>query len=335
MAKAQVTEQFNWLFALIAGGFILLFFLFVGIQLKSASDARIAATVLQNFDAILTGSAANPNTLTTLDVPRSLRFDITCDFDRTSELIIPNARTRIDVSNKLVFTPKELRGNQLFAYVLPIKMPFYIGNAVLMTDSSTIFYAYNPQERPQIHTIFDGIPDGIPKRMSPIFEQDILRAYDKVIFIIHEDDYSTLPDLNRNVRFIEDRGNIFEVSSSGYILVAEESAVQSGTNQLNLNLFSDNFVSDLLIFTLFSKNMEYFECTMAKIQDKAQFVGQIYEKRTAMLYDSVDSVACKDRYQAAQPLFREVARGTSTGLTLNNLENINNQLLLRSCPLIY
>ena len=60
--KGQVTVQFNWIYVMVAGAAILLFFIMIITQQKDMSEKRLNYKVMNILENIFTGSTVAENT---------------------------------------------------------------------------------------------------------------------------------------------------------------------------------------------------------------------------------------------------------------------------------
>lgn len=330
--KAQVSTQFNWMFVAIAGGIILMFFVFVITQVQSAQEAKLAAKVLNNFDAILTGSQVSPNTLNTIDSSATLRFQISCDFDGSSELTVPRAFSRQDISRKIIFTPDDLSGNQIFILVRPIEEPFHLDNAIMLADERIHFFFFNDTSNPIIDNLYRQLPAGLTKSKQGIFPS-FLGDFRKIIVVADRPPLDLIY-ANNNVygqRVLRRIAvNWLEINSSGAATLHTKSAGDSEFSNRSLPISSSN---DYL-YGLFSKDVSFFECTKNKITMRTGIVAQIYKEKAEFLRDTLtgsEHQTCRNYYAQAIGVLDDIIRsGTDTGL-----REINQRLLRASCPVIY
>ena len=63
--------QFNWIFVLVAGTAILLFFTVVVVKQKNVSEMSTKATVLKSIEAIIIGASVGTDTTNIIDIPDS------------------------------------------------------------------------------------------------------------------------------------------------------------------------------------------------------------------------------------------------------------------------
>lgn len=335
--KGQVSTQFNWLFVSVAGGVILLFFVFVITQVQSAQEAKLAAKVISNFDAILSGSQVSPNTLNTIDSSAALKFEISCELfvdDITSELSVPKAYSRQDISRKVVFTPDDLSGKNIFIYVRPIEVPFQVDNAIMLADERTYFFFYNSSSSTQLLDVYDGLPNGFTKLIGAIFPDD-LSSFKRVVVVspsapnVSAFSYPSITNekvlRNLNVNWIQ----IGTLNTTFFYKEAKS------TQYANKSYNTSNLNSRLHM--MFSKDPAFYDCNVKKIDNRVKIVAQIYNEKAIDLRTWSASqptlLACKNYYQSAQAQLGPII---NYGLTASTtIATINGQLLRASCPLIY
>ena len=75
---AQISIQFSWIFILIAGAIILLFFTSIIYKQKDISEQKLSASVLNQLETILTSSGLSSGTINAIDTPQ-LELGFLCD----------------------------------------------------------------------------------------------------------------------------------------------------------------------------------------------------------------------------------------------------------------
>ena len=74
--RGQITIQFNWIFVLIAGAVILLFFGSIITWQRNVATERTSTIVVTNLDAIITGARLATDTVKVNALPRGdVRID--------------------------------------------------------------------------------------------------------------------------------------------------------------------------------------------------------------------------------------------------------------------
>ncbi|MBI2136592.1 hypothetical protein HYU06_05980 [Candidatus Woesearchaeota archaeon] len=121
--KADVEIQINWIFILIVGGIILIFFIGLITKQKTVSTTKLNINIRESLDTIFTSSQVASGTANLINTPE-LEVDFDCDnyyvgeFD--SGINKPLGKTRI------IFVPDRLEGKQLITWSLEWNMPYKI-----------------------------------------------------------------------------------------------------------------------------------------------------------------------------------------------------------------
>lgn len=331
MQKAQVSNQFNWLFVAIAGGVILLFFLFIITQMQAAGEAKLQAVVLGNMDAILTGSQVSPNTLNRIESTGRLQFDITCR-DGNSRMSVPSTFSEVDLARKIIFTPGSIGSQELYIYVIPIDSPMRVDNAIHFSDSRMFFLVFNASTDSRLQAAYNAIPEGIPKASTAIIE-DRVRSYNKIIITSNSAPPATLayPGVGYN-NLLRMEANWITINNSGYYIATKtardnnfgvsEKVAEPGANPLHV---------------MFSKDKEFYLCTMEKLKERIQIVAKIHETRARNIatYELPSTDPCINPLNDAANNFGDLYINPTDTTAISNLQSINEQLIRLGCPTAY
>lgn len=339
--KAQVADQFNWIFAIIAGGIILLFFLFVIAQVRATADAKLAVTVLNNFDAILTGASVTSNSLNIIDSTKLLEFDVSCESDGLSILNLEGSTAEIDLSQRMLYSPYISTGQRLYLYVVPIERPFDLGNAMLLASDSILFAVYNSDGIPGLDEFYDVLPENISKEKISQFTRDH-KSYDKIVVYStkaapkmsgrSDEIYGADSLSKKEVVWIKLTFEDVEAKRAEVFYKSKKKSVfeYMGDTHLPSNEFA--------MFLGFSKDLEFYQCNFNKINSKLRVVSKIYLERVRILINTVTKANCASKYLDAEDILIRISESESSygeSDLVETLENINHGLLLNSCPLVY
>jgi len=342
--KGQVSDQFNWIFAIIAGGVILLFFLFLIGQLKSVSDNELAITVINNFDAVITGSLSTPNTLNKIDSTDSLSFQVICDSSGVSEMTISGSTAKVDLSQKVVFSPRTISGDSLFIYTIPIQKPFYITNSLLITEPKTLFlFIPRGENIAGLDKIKNLFPEELSVMSSNIIHSEYSR-YEKIIIISDV----TPRAINRNQEYIPGESALInkevnwikvDFGNNNVPVSADFFSKKSRSNNFehegNVKISDSNFI----LFLAFSRDLDFYDCNFNKVSRRMKTISEIYLKRTERIQsEMVSNLNCAARYLSAKQIFNDLVNSHDVfneHEKIVRLENLNRALLLASCPLVY
>src|SRR3989338_411247 len=116
--KRAVEIQFNWLFVLIIGAIILILFSGIIMRQKNISETSKNVFLLNNLDAIFSGSEVSQGTVNIVKIPET-KIEFRCN-----RYSIGKLSKQLQVMN--VFPHSVLEGNQLIAMTLDFSIPYRV-----------------------------------------------------------------------------------------------------------------------------------------------------------------------------------------------------------------
>ena len=139
--SGQIEVTFNWVYILIAGAIILLFFIGIVVKQKTVSEERLAIDVVDLMDSIFTGASVSEKTKQTIDT--SGLADYTLFFDCSegvSEFGIKGQAAREENSIQPLFAPHELQTSRLLLWSLPYYLPYKVIDFLFVTSINTKYF---------------------------------------------------------------------------------------------------------------------------------------------------------------------------------------------------
>lgn len=325
--KGVISVQFNWVFILIAGVLILLFFGSLVLNLKKSSDITIANTIITNMQTIITGAEVSVRTINPITIPdKEIKFS--CD-----SISIGDIRKDI-TKNKIVFAPEVIKGRTLLAWALDWNTPYHVTNFLYLTTPN-IKYVFIKPLNPGVEELFDSLPDKINKKKEELSDIKDTGNYFKLVFFDEQNPdvppyldsvsnnrvsaISINPDSNE-IEFYKKRGDKFKSTGTA------------------------NYLGDPMILgAMFSGNFEDYKCNVEKAFNKLGIVSMVYEKRTDNLIELYPGSSCISYYDPG--LFSEIADRSKAKITsdsvnsiksiINNIKINNENLQSYSCPTMY
>ena len=85
--KGQISIGFHWIYILIAGAIILMFFIGLAVRQKAVAEEKISATVVRTLEGILTGAGLSEQTTHYTELPE-LEISFNCDDEGYSDYAI-------------------------------------------------------------------------------------------------------------------------------------------------------------------------------------------------------------------------------------------------------
>ena len=139
--KAQVQVAFNWIYILIAGGLILLFFIGLVVKQKTISEQRINTEVVRVMESIFTAAGVAEKTKNVID--SSGLADFTLSFscsEGVGEFGMEGSSSMAENSVEPIFSPREIKSSKLLVWSLPYKLPFKVIDFLFVSSANTKYF---------------------------------------------------------------------------------------------------------------------------------------------------------------------------------------------------
>src|SRR3989338_10295592 len=167
--KGVIEVQFNWIFVLIAGALIVLFFIMVVSKQRQLSDSKLAVKVLNQLQTIIAGAEVSTSTASTFQTgSNDVRIDCTgcpCSY------IIENlyGSPSFDYNGRVIFAPARLQGPEIKAWALDWNMPFKVTNFLYLTsDGVRYIFVYKDNAAQKIaNALKKELPQNIDIEVLP------------------------------------------------------------------------------------------------------------------------------------------------------------------------
>ncbi|HLC52550.1 MAG TPA: hypothetical protein VJI98_04870 [Candidatus Nanoarchaeia archaeon] len=327
--KGQVQITFNWVYVLIAGAVILLFFVGLIARQKSISDNRLAADVIRIMESIFTGAQVSEQTKRLVDTgglaDKTLFFRCS---EGVGEYGIEGLPARTQNVIDSIFAPTRLEASSLILWSIPYKMPFKVSDFLFVTSSDVKYYLVGDGQgfaRKFIGRATDENPQISIKVEKVISLSEIPKGGDDLQYrIIDVDGVAVSSDsaIPPGLRDIED-DKVTAVSFTGNNEVVFFK--KSGNRWLTLNqqpipLISlgseDDPAKQAAIFT---DDPSIYKCNMQKAFQRLWFLSEVYEGKTKELI----------KYYELNPGFGN-CQGFVSGFIANEGNVVDNMVLLRT-----
>ena len=138
MKKAQIQITFNWLYVLIAGAVILIFFLSIVVKQKAVSDEHLAAEVIGLIDSIFTGASVAEKTKQTVETGGISDYTLNFEcYEGVTDFGFKESGTRKTNSYQPIFSPKEIKTSRLLLWSFPFNFPYKVVDFLFISSSNT------------------------------------------------------------------------------------------------------------------------------------------------------------------------------------------------------
>lgn len=337
--RGVIEVQFNWILVLIIGAVILMLFSGIIMRQKNISETSKNVQLLNNLDAIFSGSEASSGTVNIVKLPDA-RIEFRCN-----RYSIGKLSKQFDVMN--VFPPSVFEGGRLISMTLDFSMPYRITNLVYATSPKYryIFIGGDDaikMERMMPNETFSGTfstlgearYDGEKKARLVFFDDSLINGN---IIPFNLEDYIRLPD--SDVTALKVEGSI-ESGAIEFFRKQNDRFIKIGT--------SSYIGKESLLGAIFSDSPEIYSCVMDNVFEKINIAAQVYKgkirgirssysessDRCSALLGSAYTLENIDKMLAASSDFTS-SNSDEIISAAKSLQSQNKQAQLQSCAVIY
>lgn len=342
--KGAIEVQFNWIFVMIAGSLILVFFFGVVQKQRELSDQKIANTLLTSLESIATGAGASIGTSQSVPMPK-VGISFECSEECSCEYSISGVSK--DYEDKLIFAPKAIEGREIVFWTLDWGVPFRVTNFLYATNpQSKYFFVSTAQSRAS--NFFKYINKTIPEKINADFidfeEYTSVEDQNYVTsrFIFIDTPTPVMQSLHDSFRRADVGG--VHMTPTGQLTFFDKTSARA----LQFSQSASAYYKEASLFgAVFAQDLNMYECNMIKALDRLAKIADIYQFRTGELNrqnEEGEAEFCPGGYNP-QPFeaLKTAAQGASNNLAnignlqgpVTTLESLNQGHLRKSCPLIY
>ena len=338
--KKGFEVQFNWIFVLVAGAAILLFFTAIVLKQKSTAEISTKANILKSIESIIIGASVSTSTINIIDIPKS---DIEVSCNKASL-----GKVSKQYQNLILFAPSLIKGNKLVTQTLPFNIPYRAVNLLYMTSPQVRYIIIGDTELAK--EINMSLPSSLKKE---VYCSTCGNSYEP----------SKIKDLNNyKVRFIVfgPISNVPLPADLGKMRDSDVTALSIDEDSNNITFYQRSGIGWLLqpesstyiekssiIGAIYSDTLEAYECSMQNAFNRLNLVTKIYIDRTGSLTQGLGTQnPCHISYTTAEnnlarisdqslKKFTDLTDVESMKSAAKSLSNENKNLQLYSCPLVY
>jgi len=353
--KAQLEVSFNWIFVLIAGGAILIFFIVIIGKQTNVSAQQQSIKITENMKTIITYSENNPNTFKEND-PVNFETEMKCE-DGTLYYGLKDSSYASTLDTANVFSTQTLGPGKIYSWSTTFSAPYSITSMLYLSDENTMYLFDNDTE--PIRNIAEQLPNNFNKLLMPA--SDISKYVDqglkRYIIITNKivKDSNTPPGFSLNNPKLRSKATILKIVPVN----PSTNPFADGTIQFwnYTNPFATNnptpkktnelayATKEMLFGAIISGNPDLYQCTRGKILQRTRLITDLNENRTNEIYNSLSIHSiCKIYYGSI--LTSEYAALNNSASNFDNkyddfysaiqaIATINSEVQRSSCVPIY
>ena len=340
--RAQIGVPLHWIYVLIAGTVILLFFVVIVARQKAVAEQELSLTVVNKLESIFTGAALSDQTVNLVEVPE-LKLEFLCEESGYAAYRIGSISR--EITHQPIFAPATLETARLITWSLEFQLPFKVTNLLMLSSPDVLLLVvYDPASPGMKERLERALPEQLNVRYVPIGSLSGAGiAADQVRLGFAPRPPQALP---ASLQQLPDaRGSAIQLNADavtfykkrGSQLAYQEAVAVVGS-------FEEN--NPALLAALFTDDAVSYRCTMGKAFQRLALLAPIYEERTrritagypptdrcALLADprsfarlSEQAASCTPLYQDSCTAVIELARAIRDQST--NMRQSN-------CPVLY
>lgn len=357
--KAALEIQFNWIFVLIVGGVIFMFFFSVIKSQQETSEKEIAATLVRNIDTITTGAKESRFTAQKIPLPDTeINFECggcDCLFSIKG---IPQR-----YGEKVLFSPNKVTGKSLLAWSLEWNVPYRATNFLYLTSPRVkYFLVYDASRNPQSEALLDEINASLTSEIDR--EKVEIGALGGIINENYEKTRFIFVDVSAVTMMLDSSFADEDVSA---VHITEYNGGTRPSMEIGKVMFYNKPYTTATTFTtetsyyigtaslyaaIISEEPEGFNCNMESAFKRMRAVTRIYQNRT-LIYDEIyqSDEDCFNNYDYVETELRDILIRSSTlskdyppgtvvpvlnlMTSIESLRTKQESLHYSSCPQIY
>ncbi|MBR9691283.1 hypothetical protein GOV06_00695 [Candidatus Woesearchaeota archaeon] len=331
--KAQFSIQFAWIFILIAGAIILIFFISLVYKQKEISEIKLSATVLSQIETILTGAGLSPGTVNLIDMPET-QMNFICDAEGFSEFSIKGTSLTKATPVQVVFAPDTVQGKRLITWALSWDTPFKVTNFLYLSDLNTKYILINPNYE---------VEKDFPEEFEPSIKSSLdgiqTKGLNKIRIVYFNSQPDMLPEQMQSRNLDVSAIQVTPGTVSFYKRTKDRQGFELEGSIPYIDMPS-------LYGAIFSQDLTFYECNMKKAFKHLNHVSEIYAARESSIEDYfLTHPTVQDchiyYHNKIQDLVSDSANCSQdirlciSSIDVGAIKDNQETLIRKSCPLIY
>ncbi|MBI5392790.1 hypothetical protein HZA96_02880 [Candidatus Woesearchaeota archaeon] len=353
---AFIESQLNWIYILVVGALILVFFIVIAKKYMTNQEIKINANVLQQLDTTILGASQAAKAANKINIEdAALTFECSCKGNNCqSNIEIGGSGIAKDTAFLPIFSPKKIEKSQLITWTLDWNYPFKVSNLLYLTRDDAYYY-------------FVADDDEISKQFAKeLYEMMAETQFLNVKLLDGSVTAEIYPDNMYLLRFIyisktgespswlDKIKDEKEARNIDLLMLKPEQAGSFSFTKVKKNNKEVASIAEgdggyyldipTLIGAIFSEDELVYHCNLLKAFKRYQYISSLYKYKAEQLKDDNSLSHCSAYYTTAY---------NSLGITLHvtndvevtnavaakqSLEDLNEEILLAPggrCPRLY
>jgi hypothetical protein len=289
--KKGIDIQLTWIFVLITGAVIFVFFMTVVSKQKEIAEDKTSLAVKSKLASVMLVASVGSHAFNTFDAA-SIPVEFSCTDPETAAFRI-GKRGASDQLNGIVFTQSRLQGDALYAWSLDWLLPYRAATFLLVANERTkfIFYKATPSDSFMDWLLAD-FPGQVPKSVITSPTDTALGSSGFDTYVIVQKAGNELNPTHDFSRFTLSRERIYILTITPNV---NREFGEIGFKQLRSPNTAETdgpgyyYRKEMLYGALFSPELPMFRCMMQRSFVRAKAVTELNYRRVGEIHDNATS----------------------------------------------
>ena len=337
--KKAFEIQFNWIFVLIAGAAILIFFASIIIKQKSITQSSTNIEMLKQMESIISGASVSTDTIVPLEIPN---FDIKVSCNKVSI-----GYSSSQYQNLILFAPSLIKGNKLVSQSMAFREPYRSTNLLFITSTQVKYILIGRDDI--FKEINRTLPAELDKGTFELYDPSKIRNTNnyKIKFVFFNVNVpSSLPTSLENIP----DSDVTAIKITGDIEKGVIGFYKKSGNSFTLSESSAYIGKSSMIAAIYAENQEMYTCNMNNVFSRNSLVTKVYQGKTRNLMANTARPDCRQIYSDSLPYLNRIETASlrlaaSQRIDISDINEIssaskslasqNEEAQKFSCPQIY
>lgn len=296
--KAQLEISFNWIFILLAGGAVLIFFIFVITKETNQSEQFANLQVVKRMDSLLTAIEQNPVVEKDLGYMR-YKIKFACQ-DGLHVYALQEGKNNPELKSQLVFTPDVIGESNLWAWTQDYNSPYPVSSLLYLSDSKTM-YVFEDTLPDELFNDFSSNFTKVEMRLAEMSSLTDL-GMNKYVFVLtlagfnsqfrpnliqSPDDLENSIKMKSSFVVLDYSTNFYPGKVSFYRYVDSAKAVPDG---FPASGYESPYTSkEMLYGAIITGEKSLYDCVLNKLMTRTIFVDKLNIERLSLIKNELSS----------------------------------------------
>lgn len=297
--KKAFEIQFNWIFVLVAGAAILIFFSSVIIKQKGITQSSTNIEMLKQMENIVSGAGVSTGTIVPLDIPN---FDIKISCNKISV-----GSSSSQYQGMILFSPSSIKGGRIITQTLAFNEPYRSANLLFITSVQAKYILVGDELMKEANKT---LPAELDEEAFDIYDPSKIRntnSYKSKLVFFNANVPSGVPSAlakmpDSDVTAIKITGNIEKGTIEFY---------KKSGNTFTLSENSAYLGKSSMIASIYAENPEMYNCNMNHMFLRNSLVTKVYQGKARNLMANTARPDCRQIYSDSLQYLNRIESASS------------------------